>query len=147
MCDFALHPKHPRPLTYVRSMNSIEPLPTSSAGPSPSIGKIRSTSSPSLSTAIFLDLIRKEGIRALFRGWLPAYLRLGPHALISFPIFEQIRKLFGLDYLWLKSYVTVHIPPSILSVIEEKAVLNLSVTFIFVWTIHNCKNAYNNDRS
>lgn len=41
----------------------------------------------------------KEGIRVLLRGWLPAYLRLGPHALICFPMFEQIRRILGLDYL------------------------------------------------
>ena len=35
----------------------------------------------------------------LFRGVLPAYLRLGPHALICFPLFEQLRMLLGLGYL------------------------------------------------
>jgi hypothetical protein len=33
---------------------------------------------------------------SLFRGVLPAYLRLGPHALICFPLFEQLRVLLGL---------------------------------------------------
>lgn len=47
----------------------------------------------------FTSIIREEGILILFRGWLPAYLRLGPHALICFPIFENIRRLFGLDYI------------------------------------------------
>eukprot|EP01038_Epipyxis_sp_PR26KG_P006961 gene6961-9516_t len=45
------------------------------------------------------NIVQKEGVLVLFRGWLPAYLRLGPHALLCFPIFEQIRKLFGLSYL------------------------------------------------
>jgi hypothetical protein len=36
---------------------------------------------------------------SLFRGLLPAYLRLGPHALIAFPIFEQLRGALGLEYL------------------------------------------------
>jgi hypothetical protein len=36
---------------------------------------------------------------SLFRGLLPAYLRLGPHALIAFPIFEQLRAALGLSYL------------------------------------------------
>lgn len=35
----------------------------------------------------------------LFRGVVPSYLRLGPHALIAFPIFEQLRHFFGLEYL------------------------------------------------
>ena len=33
----------------------------------------------------------------LFRGLLPAYLRLGPHALIAFPIFEAMRSALGLE--------------------------------------------------
>ena len=48
---------------------------------------------------ILLNIIRKEGIHTLFRGWLPSYLRLGPHAMICFPVFEKLRFVFGLDYL------------------------------------------------
>ena len=47
---------------------------------------------------IVTNVIREEGVTVLFRGWLPAYLRLGPHALICFPLFEQVRRLFGLSY-------------------------------------------------
>lgn len=36
---------------------------------------------------------------SLFRGVVPAYLRLGPHALICFPLFEQLRVLLGLGYI------------------------------------------------
>ena len=36
---------------------------------------------------------------SLFRGVFPAYLRLGPHALICFPLFEQLRALLGLGYI------------------------------------------------
>ena len=36
---------------------------------------------------------------SLLRGVVPAYMRLGPHALICFPIFEQLRALLSLDYL------------------------------------------------
>eukprot|EP00981_Chlorochromonas_danica_P000690 scaffold147_cov164-Ochromonas_danica.AAC.7 len=44
-------------------------------------------------------VVEEEGALVLFRGWLPAYLRLGPHAIICFPVFEQLRRLFGLNYL------------------------------------------------
>lgn len=44
-------------------------------------------------------LLRNEGPRALFRGWLPNYLRLGPHFIISLPLYEQIRVLLGAGYL------------------------------------------------
>jgi dicarboxylate transporter 10 len=36
---------------------------------------------------------------SLFRGVLPAYLRLGPHALICFPLLEQLRRALSLDYI------------------------------------------------
>jgi hypothetical protein len=48
---------------------------------------------------ILYDTVRQEGLFALYRGWVPAYFRLGPHAMICFPIFEQLRRLFGLSYL------------------------------------------------
>lgn len=59
----------------------------------------RSTEEESSLIKTFGSVVRKEGMLILFRGWLPAYLRLGPHALICFPIFENIRRLFGLDYI------------------------------------------------
>jgi hypothetical protein len=51
--------------------------------------------------ASVLRQLAREGALplGLFRGLVPAYLRLGPHALIAFPIFEQLRRLFGLEYL------------------------------------------------
>ena len=38
-----------------------------------------------------------EGPRALMKGWLPNYLRLGPHCLISLPLAEFIRTSLGAD--------------------------------------------------
>merc|ERR1711871_905214 len=37
------------------------------------------------------QLVQKEGAMALYKGWWPSYFRLGPHALIQFPILEQLR--------------------------------------------------------
>lgn len=48
-------------------------------------------------TKTFTTLIKNEGPFVLFRGFLPSYLRLGPHALICFPVFEKLRLLVGLD--------------------------------------------------
>lgn len=40
-----------------------------------------------------------EGWRALYRGFFPAYLRLGPHFVIGWPLLEFFRReVFGLDY-------------------------------------------------
>ncbi len=44
-------------------------------------------------------VLKEEGLMIFFRGWLPAYLRLGPHALICFPVFEQLRRVLGLEYI------------------------------------------------
>ncbi|KAI9145494.1 mitochondrial substrate carrier family protein ucpB-like protein [Paraphysoderma sedebokerense] len=43
--------------------------------------------------------LRYEGVRTFFKGWLPSYLRIAPHFIISLPLFEQCRKLFGLQNL------------------------------------------------
>ena len=42
------------------------------------------------------SILRREGLRGFYRGWLPAFCRLGPHALIQFPLYEQIRLALGL---------------------------------------------------
>lgn len=36
--------------------------------------------------SILLRLLRHEGPLALFNGWLPTYFRLGPHAILTFPL-------------------------------------------------------------
>ncbi|CAE7039457.1 PUMP1 [Symbiodinium natans] len=46
-----------------------------------------------------LSIVRSEGPASLFRGWWPAYCRLGPHAILTFPLLEQVRKALGLQYL------------------------------------------------
>jgi hypothetical protein len=38
-----------------------------------------------------------DGVRQFFRGWLPAYCRLGPHTVISFLLIEKIRSYFGIS--------------------------------------------------
>ncbi|KAJ3266937.1 hypothetical protein HDU77_008282 [Chytriomyces hyalinus] len=44
----------------------------------------------------FWSMVRTEGARSLFRGWLPSYMRIAPHFVISLPLYEQLRKGFGL---------------------------------------------------
>jgi hypothetical protein len=48
-----------------------------------------------------VDCFRKtfvgEGSRALFKGWLANYLRIGPHCLVALPLAEFIRKALGAD--------------------------------------------------
>ncbi len=42
-------------------------------------------------------LISREGPAALLAGWWPAYCRLAPHAILTFPLLEQLRRLAGLE--------------------------------------------------
>ena len=41
--------------------------------------------------------LRSEGPLALLKGWVPNYLRLGPHFIISLPLLEATRVFFGAD--------------------------------------------------
>ncbi|XP_063292287.1 solute carrier family 25 member 34 [Pelobates fuscus] len=41
----------------------------------------------------FLKIIHKEGILALYKGIVPAYVRLGPHTILSLLFWEELRKL------------------------------------------------------
>lgn len=51
------------------------------------------------SVQLLAAAVRAEGVSALFRGWVPAYCRLGPHALICMPVFEQMRAFAGVGYV------------------------------------------------
>lgn len=41
---------------------------------------------------ILRDAIRSEGILFAFRGWVPAFVRLGPHTIVTFIVMEQLRE-------------------------------------------------------
>jgi len=44
-------------------------------------------------------LAKNHGWGVFLRGVVPSYLRLGPHALICFPLFELLRSKLGLGYI------------------------------------------------
>jgi len=46
-----------------------------------------------------LQTLRHEGLKGISRGWLPSFLRLGPHFIMALPLWEQCRRLLGLGYL------------------------------------------------
>ena len=46
-----------------------------------------------------LKTLKHEGPKALFKGWIPNYLRLGPHFIVSLPLAEFIRTSLGADSL------------------------------------------------
>lgn len=36
--------------------------------------------------------VKNEGVGFMFRGWLPSFIRLGPHTIVTFLVLEQLRK-------------------------------------------------------
>ncbi|KAK9453001.1 mitochondrial carrier domain-containing protein [Dipodascopsis uninucleata] len=42
---------------------------------------------------ILKEAVRNEGILFAFRGWLPSFIRLGPHTIVTFIVLEELKKL------------------------------------------------------
>ena len=42
--------------------------------------------------SVFTTTLRQEGPMALMKGWVPAYVRLGPHTIITFLTLEQLKR-------------------------------------------------------
>jgi dicarboxylate transporter 10 len=40
------------------------------------------------------DIYRKEGFTWVFRGWVPSFIRLGPHTIATFIFLEEHKKLY-----------------------------------------------------
>lgn len=43
-----------------------------------------------------MKILKTEGVLGLYKGFIPNWLRLGPHTVITFLIFEKLRKTLGL---------------------------------------------------
>jgi dicarboxylate transporter 10 len=43
---------------------------------------------------VLKDLLSKEGPKALFRGWVPAWLRMAPTTTLTFVFMEKLRVLY-----------------------------------------------------
>jgi solute carrier family 25 protein 14/30 len=44
----------------------------------------------------FVKIVKVEGVMGLYKGWLPNWLRIGPHTVITFIMLEQLRRLSGI---------------------------------------------------
>ncbi|MCO5567293.1 hypothetical protein L7F22_020983 [Adiantum nelumboides] len=44
----------------------------------------------------FWKTLHSEGPRGLYKGFVPVWLRIGPHTIVTFFIFEQLRKSLGI---------------------------------------------------
>mmetsp|Transcript_42266 Transcript_42266/g.165045 ORF Transcript_42266/g.165045 Transcript_42266/m.165045 type:complete len:84 (-) Transcript_42266:169-420(-) len=40
-------------------------------------------------------IVRSEGLKGLYKGWVPNYARLGPHTLLTLTVYEQLRSFVG----------------------------------------------------
>lgn len=63
--------------------------------------KSRYMAEPSRFSSVFhcgVELVKKDGVQGLFRGWTPGAARICPLFMIMTPILEQVRKAIGLDW-------------------------------------------------
>lgn len=44
----------------------------------------------------FGKTLRSEGLQGLYKGFVPVWMRIGPHTIITFFVFEQLRKSLGI---------------------------------------------------
>lgn len=47
-------------------------------------------------TDCFVKIIKHEGIFGLYKGFIPNWMRIGPHTIVTFFVFEQLRRLIGM---------------------------------------------------
>jgi len=43
---------------------------------------------------VIINVIRKEGVFSLWKGFSPTYLRIGPHTVLTFIFLEQMNKSY-----------------------------------------------------
>ena len=43
---------------------------------------------------LLADIYRAEGVSWMFRGWVPSFIRLGPHTIVTFLFLEQHKKIY-----------------------------------------------------
>lgn len=43
----------------------------------------------------FVKTIKAEGLRGLYKGWLPQFTRIGPHTVLTFVFWEQLKRIWG----------------------------------------------------
>jgi len=54
--------------------------------------RVMATSGKTSVTRILSQSLREEGLRFLFKGWTPAFMRLGPNTVLLFVFYEQLKK-------------------------------------------------------
>lgn len=55
----------------------------------------KSTGRSVVSTIMWMG--KEHGLRVFWRGWIPLYVKLGPHTLLVFLVTEQFRVVMGVE--------------------------------------------------
>jgi solute carrier family 25 protein 14/30 len=50
----------------------------------------------SSTTDCFIKTLKAEGLHGFYKGWLPQWLRIGPHTIVTFIVLEKLRWLAGM---------------------------------------------------
>lgn len=56
--------------------------------------RVMSAKEKSNMSTLLVDIYRKEGLTWMFKGWVPSFIRLGPHTIVTFLFLEQHKKLY-----------------------------------------------------
>ena len=46
----------------------------------------------------YFQTVKKEGITALYKGFIPAWIRMGPWNIIFFVTYEQLKKFYQCEF-------------------------------------------------
>ncbi|KAF2167549.1 hypothetical protein M409DRAFT_22354 [Zasmidium cellare ATCC 36951] len=60
--------------------------------------RLMSATTKQSALAIVTRMTANEGLRWMFKGWVPSFMRLGPHTILTFIFFEQYRKAYRKFY-------------------------------------------------
>jgi dicarboxylate transporter 10 len=44
--------------------------------------------------SLVTEITKQEGIRWMFKGWVPSFIRVGPHTILTFLFLEQHKKMY-----------------------------------------------------
>lgn len=61
--------------------------------------RVMSSSSKMGLGQLLKDIVAKEGVSWMFKGWVPSFVRLGPHTIATFLFLEQHKK-FWRKFVW-----------------------------------------------
>lgn len=79
------------PIDFVKTR-----LMTGRAGGQPSPPPPSGRARPSSAWACVVHAVRDEGAAALYKGFVPTFMRIGPHTVVTFIVFERLRGACGI---------------------------------------------------